>query len=211
MRSPFVLLASFTLGLASLAAGDTQAAENAAGIDLLGTKSSMAGFVPPPGTYFVDVNYLYAGDASGNAAVGVALRRLGNRLFPNLPPRKLTIQADIALEGDAQLAAPSVLWVAPGKVLGGNVGFGVILPYGRKAFDVDVDVLATLTLPLLNRTIAAGRRFHFDESTSDFGDPLANALIGWHEGNWHWNIGTLLNIPIGPWSKARDTNLAFNH
>jgi hypothetical protein len=30
-------------------------------------------------------------------------------------------------------------------------------------------------------------------------------------GNWHWNIGTLLNIPIGPWSKDSDTNLSFNH
>jgi hypothetical protein len=211
MRSPVVLLASLVLGAASIGTSGVQAAENAAGIYLLGTKTSMAGFVPPPGTYFVDVNYLYAGDASGNAAVGVALRRLGNRVFPNLPPRTLTIQADVELDGDAQLAAPSFLWVAPGEVLGGNVGFGVIVPYGRKAFDADVDALATLTLPLLNRTLQAGRRFHFDESTTDFGDPLANALIGWHEGNWHWNIGTLLNIPIGPWSKARDTNLAFNH
>jgi hypothetical protein len=40
---------------------------------------------------------------------------------------------------------------------------------------------------------------------------VANALIGWHEGNWHWNIGTLLNIPIGPWSKNSDTNISFNH
>jgi hypothetical protein len=114
MRTQTVLLASLALGAANLAAGETQAAENAAGIYLLGTKSSMAGFVPPPGTYFVDVNYFYSGDASGNAAVGVALRRLGNRLFPNLPPRTLTVQADIALEGDAQIAVPSVLWVAPG-------------------------------------------------------------------------------------------------
>jgi hypothetical protein len=83
MKTQVVLLAS--LALTSLAAGETQAAENAAGIYLLGTKTSMAGFVPPPGTYFVDVNYFYSGDASGNAAVGVALRRLGNRLFPNLP------------------------------------------------------------------------------------------------------------------------------
>ena len=133
MRTHTVLLASLALGAANLAAGETQAAENAAGIYLLGTKSSMAGFVPPPGTYFVDVNYFYSGDATGNAAVGVALRRLGNRLFPNLPPRTLTIQADVKLNGDAALAAPSVLWVAPGKVLGGNVGFGAIVPVIRSS------------------------------------------------------------------------------
>jgi hypothetical protein len=56
-----------------------------------------------------------------------------------------------------------------------------------------------------------GGPFTFDESTTDFGDPVANALIGWHEGNCHWNIGSLLNIPIGPWSKERDTNISFNH
>jgi hypothetical protein len=198
-------------GVASLEGGKTQAAENAAGIYLLGTKGSMAGFTPPPGTYFVDVNYFYAGDASGNAAVGVALRRLGNRLFPNLPPLTLDIQADIKLDGDAQVVMPSFLWVAPGKVLGGNIGFGAIIPVGRKAIDVDIDALATLTLPLLNTTLERGRRFHFDESTTDFGDPVANALIGWHQGNWHWNIGTLLNIPIGPWSQTSDTNISFNH
>jgi hypothetical protein len=170
----------------------------------------MAGFTPPPGTYFVDVNYFYAGDARGNAAVGVALRRLQD-LFPNLPPLTLDVQADVKLDGDAQVVMPSFLWIAPGKVLGGNVGFGAIMPVGRKAIDVDVDVLATLTLPILNQTIERGRRFHFDESTTDFGDPVANALIGWHQGNWHWNIGTLLNIPIGPWSQSRDTNISFNH
>lgn len=75
----------------------------------------MAGFVPPPGTYFIDVNYFYAGNASGTAAAGVALRRFGN--LTGLPPPTVTIQADIKLDGDAQIA------IASGKVLGGNVGF----------------------------------------------------------------------------------------
>ena len=209
MRNQVVLLASVVLGTASIGSSGGQAAENAAGIYLLGTKTTMAGFVPPPGTYFVDVNYFYAGDASGTAAAGVALRRLGN--LTGLPPPTLTAEADIKLNGDAQVAMPTVLWVAPGKVLGGNVGFGAIIPVGRKAIDVDIDALATLPLPRLNRTLQVGRQFNFDESTTDFGDPVANALIGWHEGNWHWNIGTLINIPIGPWSTQSDTNLSFNH
>ena len=172
------------------------------GFYLLGTKGSMAGFVPPPGTYFIDVNYYYAGDASGSAAVGVALRRLGN----------LTIEADVNIDANAYVNMPSVLWVAPGKVLGGNVGFGAIVPVGRKSVDVDLDVLATLTLPPpLNRTLQAGRRFNFEDSSTEFGDPILNALIGWHQGNWHWNIGTLVNVPIGPWSNDSISNIAFNH
>jgi hypothetical protein len=134
MRNP-VLFISLVLGAASLAADETHGAENAAGLYLLGTKTTMAGFVPPPGTYFVDVNYFYAGDASGTAAAGVALRRLGN--LSGLPPRTLTIQADIKLDGDAQLTMPSVLWVAPSKVLGGNVGFGAIVPTaGRRSMSI---------------------------------------------------------------------------
>jgi hypothetical protein len=139
----------------------------------------------------------------------VALRRLGN--LTGLPPPTLTLQADVKVDGDAQVALPTILWVAPGKVLGGNVGFGAIVPFGRKAIDVDIDALATLSLPRLNRTLQVDRQFNFDESTTDLGDPLANTIIGWHEGNWHWNIGTLVNIPIGPWSEQSDTNIAFHH
>jgi hypothetical protein len=209
MRTPAVLFVSLVLGTASIGSDAVRAAENAAGFYLLGTKTTMAGFVPPPGTYFVDVNYFYAGDASGTAAAGVALRRLGN--LTGLPPPTLTLQADVKVDGDAQVALPTILWVAPGKVLGGNVGFGAIVPFGRKAIDVDIDALATLSLPRLNRTLQVDRQFNFDESTTDLGDPLANTIIGWHEGNWHWNIGTLVNIPIGPWSEQSDTNIAFHH
>jgi hypothetical protein len=93
MRNPVMFFASLVLGTASIAADKTQAAENAAGLYLLGTKTAMAGFVLPPGTYFVDVNYFYSGDASGTAAAGVALRRLTN--LTRLPPPTLTVQADI--------------------------------------------------------------------------------------------------------------------
>jgi hypothetical protein len=50
----------FTLETAS-------AAESATSVYLLGSKGSMAGFTPPPGTYLIDANYYYAGSASGTA------------------------------------------------------------------------------------------------------------------------------------------------
>jgi hypothetical protein len=193
--------------LACGAPGELQAAENATNFYILGLKTTMAGFTPPPGLYLTDINYFYGGGAGGDAAVGIALRRLAN---PNLPPRQFTLQADINLAADAELTAPLLLWVAPEKVLGGNVGLGVIVPYGRKAIDVDIDALATLTLPLLNRTLTAGRHFAFDQSSAELGDPALNALIGWHEGNWHWNVNALLNVPIGPWSNSSITNLSIH-
>jgi hypothetical protein len=78
MRASISTLMLVTAGC--LAATPARAAENATGIYLLGIKSSMAGFVPPPGTYVTDYNYNYSGNASGAAAAGVALRRTGKTL-----------------------------------------------------------------------------------------------------------------------------------
>jgi hypothetical protein len=89
------LLALLTLGLMTIGSSDGQAAENAAGWYALGTKASMAGFVPPPGIYFIDVNYFYSGDASGTAARGVALRDIG---VANVGGQ-LSIDADVKVEG----------------------------------------------------------------------------------------------------------------
>jgi hypothetical protein len=79
MRKPVLLLVSLALSATGVGSSDSQAAENAAGFYLLGTKGSMAGFIPPPGTYFVDVNYWYSGNASGSAAAGIALREAMSR------------------------------------------------------------------------------------------------------------------------------------
>ena len=183
----------------SLAVTQARAAENATGIYLLGIKTSMAGFVPPPGTYVTDINYYYSGDASGSAAAGVALRRTGN----------LALAADVDLTGNAYINLPIALWIAPQKFLGGNVGFGFLAPYGWKDVDVAIDALATLTLPN-GTTIERGRHFEFEDSSTKFGDPVLNALIGWHDGNWHWNVGALLNVPIGPWDTESISNISFH-
>jgi hypothetical protein len=79
--------------------------ENATGIDLLGTKTVMAGFVPPPGVYFIDVNYRYSGNASGTAAKGVAPRRLDNI--------GINVKADVNLDADALSPCPSCYGLSP--------------------------------------------------------------------------------------------------
>jgi hypothetical protein len=66
-------------------------AEAATNFYILGLKTTMAGVTPPPGIYLTDINYFYAGGATGEAAVGITLRRLAN---PNLPPRQFTLKAD---------------------------------------------------------------------------------------------------------------------
>jgi hypothetical protein len=212
MRDRLVLVALLALGFTCGSSNEARAAENAAGWYALGTKASMAGFVPPPGTYFVDVNLYYEGTASAASAVGVALQDISPAA------RKLNLQGELLVEAKADVTGkvyynlPSILWVAPQKVLGGNVGFGAIVPFGWKDVNLDLDALATLSLgPPINKTFTRGQTFSLNDSSTEFGDPVLNALIGWHEGNWHWNVSALLNVPIGPWDNSSSSNLSFNH
>jgi len=179
----------------------TEAAENAAGFYLLGAKTAMSGYVPPPGTYVSDLNYAYSGEAGGQAAKGITLRRTG---------AVLGLEADISIEADAYINAPIALWIAPQKVLGGNVGFGVMVPVGYKKVDIGIDTFLDVTFPD-GTVLERDRRFDIGEDSTKFGDPLLNALIGWHEGNWHWTVGALLNVPVGEWDTDSITNLSFNH
>ncbi|MCC7250263.1 transporter [Hyphomicrobium sp.] len=199
LRTVFHSATAISATVAWAAAG--HAAENAAGFYLLGAKTAMAGYVPPPGTYVTDINYFYSGKAGGQAAVGIALRQTGSIL---------DIDADVRIDADAYVNAPVALWIAPEKVLGGNIGFGIMVPVGRKKVDVGIDAHIDLTLP--NGTvIERDRRFDYDEASVRFGDPVLNALIGWHHGNWHLSVGALLNVPIGPWDTDSITNVSFHH
>lgn len=77
---------------------------------------------------FVSTNF-YSGDASAAAAVGVALLDIGN----------LTLQADVNVDGKVYYNLPSMLWVAPTKVIGGNVGFGaIVLLAGRISVSISM-------------------------------------------------------------------------
>ncbi len=211
MRRHVAVIALVAIGF-SLVSIDADAAENATGWYALGTKASMAGFVPPPGTYFVDVNFYYEGTASAASAVGVALQDISPAARKLNLKGQLLVDAKIDVTGKVYYNLPSFLWVAPQKVLGGNVGFGAIVPAGAKNVDFTADALAALKLGApINQTLQRGQRFSGSDSSTAFGDPVLNALIGWHKGNWHWNVSTLVNVPIGPWSNTSSSNLSFHH
>ena len=68
-----IAAALFVAGLGLLPAASArraQAAEGGFGFYLFGTKTSLAGFVPPPGTYFADYNYYYSGSADIDFNIG---------------------------------------------------------------------------------------------------------------------------------------------
>ena len=71
------------------------------------------------------------------------------------------------------------------------------MPIGWQDVTVDVNALATLTLPRLGVTLQKGAQLSVNQDTVEFGDPLALALVGWDRGNWHWNLAGTVSIPIG--------------
>jgi hypothetical protein len=165
-----------------LAGRSAVAVESATGFYLLGSKGSMAGFTPPPGTYFQDIKYYYAGSLGLNVLNGVLLTDVDAKAYFELP---------------------TLLWIAPRPVLGGNVGLGVIVPVGWK----DIRASAELNLPP-PLGIVVNANIQSDDTA--FGDPVLTALIGWHSGNWHWNLSTLVNVPVGFWELRNPSNIGFN-
>jgi hypothetical protein len=170
-------------GLACAApSGPALAAEGAIGFYLLGSKTTMAGYLPPPGTYFLDYNYYYAGNTDFTLNIA-------------------GLNLDGGVEADAYYNLITPMWVAPGKVLGGHIAFLVLAPIGWK----NVQAGATLPVPQLGITLQGERE---DEETR-FGDPVPGFNLGWHEGNWHWTVGSLVNVPIGYWERGNLANIGF--
>lgn len=167
-------------GSVGLVIGATSAlaVEGASGFYILGSKTSMGGFIPPPGTYVSEMNYYYSGSAD------VSLQFSG-----------VTISGGV--DADVYYNIPTAIWVAPGKLLGGSVALSALVPIGWK--DVEAGVAAN---GLISTNVG-------DEDAA-FGDPVLGAALGWHEGKWHYNIGTLLNVPIGFWERGNLANIGFN-
>jgi hypothetical protein len=181
MNRAWAMIGLSVLGVASPESG-VQAAEGAVGFYLLGSKGSMAGYLPPPGTYIQTTNYFYTGDTDSTLEVAGLIISGG-------------------VDADAYYSLPTAIWVAPEKVLGGNIAFSAIAPIGWK----DVSAGVTLTGPL-----GGVLSTNLEDEETKFGDPVVGAMLGWHQGNWHWNVGSLLNIPVGFWERGNLANIGFN-
>lgn len=186
--------------------GPAFAAEEGKSVYLLGVTASMAGMTPPPGFYASSFTYLYTGSAGGDAALSWTLGKAGTSL-PSFT--ELSINASVKAKANVGLDVASVMWVAPEKVLGGHVGFGVLAPFGYQGVDVDIKATGTLTFPD-NSTLTKGRSLRVSDETFAMGDPLLTAFIGWNSGNFHWKLTGLVNIPVGSYAKRDLVNIGFN-
>lgn len=171
----------FALGAATYSA---EAAEGGATLYLLGSGGPGTAIQPPiEGVFFANTLYHYDANAGGTLRF-----TLGGNLV-------------VGVEANVLANFATVLWVPTTDLAGGTLGMGIALPYGN----VDVAVSAVLTGP-------GGNSFSFGRADSAFvmGDPVFTATLGWASGNWHYQISTLVNIPIGEYREGQLANLAFH-
>lgn len=160
------------------------AAENGLGTYILGQAGPQAGMMPPvSGVLSANSVYIYSGQAN-----------------PNL---EFPIGGNLATDVDANIVAglPLLMWVPDESVFDGRLSVYGLVPIGS----LDLDVRGELTPPS-GPPIIGG----VSQSRVSVGDPQVGALLGWNSGPFHWNVGTLINLPIGDYERGRLDNLAFN-
>lgn len=159
------------------------AAEKGVGIYLLGFRGPMAGFVPPPGVYFQNDVYHYSGSAAGS------------REFP------FGGQFVAGVDAKMWVDAPTLLWSTPIQLLGGNLGVSVTVPIGGPK----IDAALALSGPS-GGVIGQNLR----DSIATIGDPMISTFVAWHSGNFHWNTGVTVNVPVGDYRDGAIANISFN-
>lgn len=96
------------------------------------------------------------------------------------------------VDAKAFINLSTILWVTPAQVLGGNVAFTASVPIGWQ------DVTGSLGPLSVNDSITA------------VGDPILGSFIGWHSGNFHWQTGVVVNVPVGQYNENSIANISFH-
>ncbi|WP_455296632.1 SphA family protein [Brucella pituitosa] len=168
-----------------VANNNAEAAEGGSGFYMLGSKGPAAAILPPlPGLYLQNDLYIYSGGLGGSRGLP-----LGGRTV-----------ADI--DATAVINVPTAIWVTPADIAGGSLAFSLSLPFGQKDMEAGLEVIN----PVTGATISRSRQ----EDRFSFGDPVVSGMIGWNSGNWHWQTGVMVNVPIGDYKDGSLSNISFN-
>ncbi|EKS42249.1 SphA family protein [Afipia broomeae] len=161
-----------------------RAAEGGASVYLLGARGPGAGVTPPPGVYFEDDTYFYSGKIGGGRA---------------LPTGGLLV-ANVSAQSWFNL--PTTLWVTPAKILGGDLAFSATIPtFGAPRVNAGLLVNSPRFGPVgLNVT---------DEKTN-LSDYQLGSFLGWHAGNFHWQLGVSGVVPSGSYVLGQLSNASLN-
>jgi hypothetical protein len=172
------------LAAAALWAPQAKATERALSLYLLGSGGPQTAIMPPlKGVYFENIFYNYDGSASA--------------------AREFEFNGIVVagVHAEYPLDFPAVVFVPTTDLFGGTLAVGAVLPWGAPFVHVD--------------TIITGPRGGvFTPQRSDsavvVGDPLTTAALGWKQGNFHEQVSTIINYPIGEYRVRRLANLALH-
>jgi hypothetical protein len=169
-------------------ATDVAATEGGASLYIPGLSVPTAGVLPGPGIYFDNTAYFYDAKLPGGRTT-----RLGGNIVSEV---KIKLWADFA----------TGLWVTPLQIFGGNLAFGVTVPFGEP----DVKAGAIISGPIINRLLGRPLTLGVRDRDLNFGDPVVSSTIGWHSGNWHWKVGAAASILAGAYEPGELSNVALN-
>lgn len=159
------------------------AAEGGVGVFLLGSHATGAGITPPPGVFFQNDVYFYDGKLSGGRT---------------LPTGGLLV-ANVSAQSWIEL--PTTLWVTPAKILGGDLAFSLTVPVGQPRVNADL---------LVNSPRFGPIGVSVTDSQANLSDFFLQSFVGWHAGNFHWQLGVGGVIPSGTYVAGQLSNASLN-
>jgi len=160
------------------------ASESGSSFYLLGQRGQGAGILPPvEGVFFSLPNYYYSGDVSASRGLPI-----GGAL-------------SFGLDADVFLTLPTLIWVTPVDLLGGDLAFSGTFVYGNS----DVSARLALEIPdIINRAVP------LSDDQWAVGDPVFSSLVGWHGENYHYLLTASVNVPVGSYDAGRLANVSLN-
>lgn len=161
----------------------TEAAEAATGVYILGSRTVGAGITPPAGVYFQDDTYFYSGKIGGGTTLPT-----GGLLVANV-------------SATTWINLPTTLWVTPAKILGGDLAFSLTTPFGEPRINANL---------LVNSPRFGPIGVNASDANFDMSDFFLNSFIGWHSGNFHWQLGVGGVIPSGTYVAGQLSNVSLN-
>ena len=182
-----------------------EATEGGSGLYALGYISPQAGLMPEAGTYASYNFYSYRGKSTTNVAASGQIPVPGTHL-------KLPAQLDGSLKTQADSPASlfSLTHIFQGKILGGQPGVAVLLPYVSEK--IDVDASGVLSLEGLRGHVHNFPRSGKDSARdSGIGDTTLTGMLGWHDGRLHTMAMLNVYAPTGSFDKQRLANVGRNH
>jgi hypothetical protein len=190
---------------AMLAGHAVEAAEGGSGVYALGYISPQAGLLPDAGTYASINYYAYRGSSSASVSGAGQIPVAGTHL--KLPTQ---LNGNLKNQVDSSSSLLSLTHVFKEKVLAGQAGLAVLLPYARAHLDLGASGVLSLTGPsghVHNLSLSGND----SASNSGFGDTTLSGLLGWHDGRLHSMAMLNVYAPTGSYDKQRLINVGRNH